>query len=529
MKKSQFAVLLGVFLLLLTLFTAADVDTEIDCADDLDCEDFVELGADLYCNADTSTCFQIEEDVDAAPPLQTTTISPPPAGTIEQRVAVLEASLTIVRNDLAAINIDTRDIGGTRADLNNLQRQVAQISNDITTISSEMSLLRTDLSPQVGQALAGFAVLQNNLNTTQMQLNEVEQGLAKERAFTTFLTYTFFILLAIAAMLGVAYYLLRSARNIDPEIVDYITKHIKQGKKYPDIKKELMKAGWGEEDISWAYKETMKQNYQSYVQRKSASSLSSASSSVSSSSSATPSFTSSKTETAAQSRTSPAIGKDKNKMISIAAVTIFLLIGLFFLLSGVVGKAVFVERFINTSSGELKDVVSCTPPQILTPDEDTCCTDANNNAVCDTTEREVELSSDACTDNLQCGSGKLCINGQCSVLDDIYHGSEICDKKCNYYALRVVTSDGETYNVKPKRGSYTAVGALEWKIMTAPEHCNGEQTVIPVAIIRKAPGKILSEEVITLHKGEASPTLTHPNLPDLSFSLKIENVNELCS
>lgn len=528
MEKSRFAVLLGAFVLFLVIFSAADVDTSWPCADNLTCEE--DLGPEFYCNPDTATCFQIEEAVDVAPVIETTTITPvasPTAGTIEQRIAVLEASLTIVRNDLAAINIDTRDIGTLRTDVNSLQRQIAQISNDISELSQEVGMLNTELSPQVNQALAGFAVLQDNLNATQTELNVVEQGLAKEKAFTKFLTYTFFILLAIAVMLGVAYYLLRSARNLDPEILGYITKKIKQGKKYPDIKKELLKAGWGEDDISWAYKETMKNNYETYLQQKSASS--SLSSPAFSSTPASPAAISPKTETAAIARASPVVVKDKSKIISIAAVTIFLLIGIFFLLSGVVGKAVFVERFINTSSGELRDVVSCTPPQILTPDQDACCTDVNNNTQCDVVEREVEFSTGTCADNLQCGSGKLCINGVCGALSEIYRGSEICDKKCNYYALQVVTSDGETYNLKPKRGSYTAAGALEWKIMEAPQHCNGEQTVIPVSIIRKAPGKVLSEEVISLHKGEASPTLTHPNLPNLSFSLKIESVNELCS
>lgn len=529
MEKSRFIVLLGIFLLSLVLFSAADIDTDWPCADDLGCNE--DLGEEFYCNLDTASCFQIEEPAVAAPAMGTpalSTIVAPAVGSIEQRVAVLEASLTTVRNDLAAINIDTRDIGAVRGDLNSLQRQVAQISNDIETLSQEIGALQDDLGPQVEQALTGFAALQDDLDLTQTELNVVEEGLAKEKAFTKFLTYTFFILLAIAVMLGVAYYLLRNSRTLDPEILEYITRYIKQGKKYPDIKRELVKAGWNEEEINWAYKETMKKNYQSYLQRKSASaplsSTARASPALVSPSSALPPAE----KAAAQTRT-PALGKDKNKMISIAAVSIFLLIGVFFLLSGVVGKAVFVERFINTSSGELRDVISCTPPQILTPDEDACCTDANNNAQCDTAEREMQLSEGACTDNLQCGSGQLCINGACSVLSEIYQGSEICDKQCNYYALQVVTSDGETYNTKPKRGSYTAAGALEWKIMEAPKHCNGEQTVIPVSIIRKAPGKILSEEIITLHKSEASPIITHPELPDFSFSLKIENVNELCS
>ncbi len=527
MEKSRFTVLSGVFFLFLVLFTAADVDTEITCEDDLTCEEeLADFGTEFYCNPDTATCFLVEEPADAAPAIGTTapsTTIAPAIGSVEQRVAILEASLTILRNDLAAINIDTRDIGTLRTDINRLQRQIAQISNDIETLSQEIGALQSELSPQVEQALTGFVALQDDLDLTQTELNVVEEGLAKEQAFTTFLTYTFFVLLAIAVALGVASYLLRNSRTLDPEILEYITKYIKQGKKYPDIKRELLKAGWNEEEINWAYKETMKKNYQSYLQRKSASS------SPSSSLSAAPAMISPKTEVTAFSRTSPALGKDKNKMISIAAFSIFLLIGTFFLLSGVVGKAVFVERFINQTSGEVIDVVSCTPPQILTPDKDACCTDANNNTQCDTAEREVQLSAGACTDNLQCGSDQLCINGACSVLSEIYQGSEICDKQCNYYALRVVTSDGETYNTKPKRGSYTAAGALEWKIMEAPEHCNGEQTVIPVNIIRKAPGKILSEEIVTLHKGEASKTLTHPDLPGLSFSFTIEEVNELCS
>ncbi|HLC71805.1 MAG TPA: hypothetical protein VJI32_07375 [Candidatus Nanoarchaeia archaeon] len=510
MEKNRFAVLLGVFILSLAFLSFADTDTGWPCADNLACEE--DLGTEYYCGQATGTCFFTEvsgnTSVSAPLPVVITTTTTP----VDQRIAVLEASLTTVRNDLAAINLDTRDIGTLRTDINGLQRQIAQISNDISQLSQEVTMLNTELSPQVNQALAGFAALQEDLNVTQTELNQVEQGLAKERAFTKFLTYTFFVLLAIAVALGVMYYLLRS-RTLDQEIVDFITKHIKRGTKYPEIKRELLKAGWSEDDISWAYKETMKQNYQSYLQRK----PSPASSSLTS-----------KTEIT-ESRSSPTVGMDKHKMISIVAVSIFLLIGIFFLLSGTVGKAVFVERFINSSSGEIIDVVSCTPPQILTPDKDACCTDTNNNTQCDTAERDVVLSVGACADNLQCGSGKLCINGACGSLQDLYHGSEICDKQCNYYALRVLTSDGETYNVKPKRGSYTAAGAVEWKIMEAPQHCNGEPTVIPVSIIRKVPGKILSEEVITLHEGEASATITHPALPDFSFSLKIENVNELCS
>ena len=520
MEKNRFLVLLGLFLLSLSIFSLADTDTGWPCLDDLACEE--DLGAEYYCAPESSTCFFVEESGTAVPLAGATAapaeITATPSSSIEQRVALLEASLTTVQNDIAALDLDTREVEVLRTEVNNLQRQVAQISNDVQDLVQEVGFLNTELSPQVDQALAGFAILQQDLTTAQADLNEVEQGLAKERAFTKFLTYTFFILLAVAIALGVAYYILRS-RALDPQTRDYITRQIQRGTKYPEISRELRKAGWTEEDIRQAYQETIKKNYQSYVEQKRASAGSAAP--------LTAAISKPAVEKAA-ARISSA-GADKTKMISIAAVTIFLLIGVFFLLSGTVGKAVFVQRFINQSSREISDVVSCTPPQILTPDKDACCTDANNNTLCDTSEREVALSEGACADNLQCGSGKLCLNGLCGTLSSIYQGSPICDKQCNYYALRISTSDGETYNVKPKRGSYTAAGALEWKIMEAPLHCNGEETVIPVAIIRKAPGKILSEEVITLQKGETSRTITHPALPDLSFSLKIESVNELCS
>ena len=62
-----------------------------------------------------------------------------------------------------------------------------------------------------------------------------------------------------------------------------------------------------------------------------------------------------------------------------------------------------------------------------------------------------------------------------------------------------------------------------------PDHCKGEQVVIPVEIIKKNPQRIISEEIILLHKGEQSPVLTHPDLKDVAFTLKVEDVKELCN
>ncbi len=525
MEKVHFYVLMGLFLVVFSLFSLADTNTGWPCTNTASCqEDLGEDGETYYCNTTLGSCFLVQEAAPLPPPPQrnVSNVSMVSSPAVEARVSTLEATITTVRNDVSLLNADVGTISSTvgviRSDITSIQRQVAQVSNDIGALSGDIAALRTELAPRIDQAISGFAVLQENLNTTQVELTVVEQSLAKERAFTKFLTYLFFALLVLAITLGVIYYVTRKPMEVNQQVLEYITRHVKKGEKFPSIRERLRKAGWADEDIGWAYKETVKRNYQNYLQQKSAPVAAERSTQTSA--------------TTAPKRTEAPIqlGSDKSKIISISIVSILLIIGVIFLLSGTVGKAIFLTKAVNTT-GEILYGITCTPPHILSPAGDTCCLDQNNNTRCDVDERQVQqiAQGERCTDNLQCGLGELCIDGNCGSLASLYLGSPICDQLCNYYAVEISTSDGETYNVAPRKGSYTAAGALEWRILQGPTHCKGEAPVVPINIIRKEPGKIMSEEIITLRRGQTSKPLTHPDLPQLSFTLTMDSIKELCS
>ncbi len=523
MEKIHFYVLIGLFLLVFSLFSQADTNTGWPCTTNQSCqEDLGEDGESYYCNTTLGACFLVRQAAPSPPPPRSVSnVSVVVSPALEARVGTLEATVTTTRNDVSLLNTDVgaiaSDVGVIRSDITSIQRQVAQVSNDISTLSQDIAALRTELAPRIDQAISGFAVLQDNLNSTQVELGVIEQSLAKERAFTKFLTYFFFTLLVLAIALGVIYYVTKKPMEMNQQIIEYITKYVKKGEKFPSIRERLRKAGWADEDITLAYKETVKQNYQRYLQQKS---------------------TPLKSERPALQSATPAqkapapiqLGSDKSKIISISIVSILLIIGVIFLLSGTVGQAIFLTKAVNTT-GEILYGISCTPPHILNPAGDACCLDQNNNTRCDLDERQVEqvAQGERCTDNLQCGLGELCIDGNCGSLASLYLGSPICDQLCNYYAVEISTSDGETYNVAPRKGSYTAAGALEWRILQGQTHCKGEAPVVPINIIRKEPGKILNEEIITLRRGQTSKTLTHPDLPQLSFTLTMDSVKELCS
>mgnify|MGYP001582331241 FL=1 len=133
-----------------------------------------------------------------------------------------------------------------------------------------------------------------------------------------------------------------------------------------------------------------------------------------------------------------------------------------------------------------------------------------------------------CDDNRECGYGLYCVANTCKSLSSLYAGEGDCSKLCSYYAIKILTSDGETYDLKPKQGSYTGAGALEWKTMQMPQHCKGEQPIVPINILTKNTGEVIGENVILLHEGQTSPVLTHPNISKITFTLTLADVFESC-
>jgi len=141
-------------------------------------------------------------------------------------------------------------------------------------------------------------------------------------------------------------------------------------------------------------------------------------------------------------------------------------------------------------------------------------------------EPEVDLS---CTHNENCTWGELCIEGTCQVLAELYPSTEECTTTCKFTKVEILTSDGETYNLPPGQGSYTAAGALDWEIVSAPVYCQGEKPTIPIKILKRNYGEIFSDDVILLEIGETSKVIKHPFVKRVAFTLTIEGIEEVCS
>jgi len=294
--------------------------------------------------------------------------------------------------------------------------------------------------------------------------------------------------------------------NLD--LNNYIRDQLRQGRRYLHIKQKLMESGWLKEEIDQAFREIL-----SYR---------------------TPQAKAYKRPRSNNFSLSP----NAKKALTTVAIAVFLVVGVFFFLSGNVGQAIFFEKLIggskNATSGEVTYTVQCTPPHTLNPDRSGCCLDNNGNGKCDFLEK-VEVVNvtktplqQECSDNSQCES-KQCVNGKCGFLAQIYSQPlEGCTKVCNFYTVDLLTSDKESYSVKAGEGSYTGAGALNWKVLNAPPHCLNEVVQIPIEITRISPGKPSRSQIVTLMKGESSGILTHPGVPNLYFTLVVTDAYEVC-
>lgn len=148
---------------------------------------------------------------------------------------------------------------------------------------------------------------------------------------------------------------------------------------------------------------------------------------------------------------------------------------------------------------------------------------STEDALEDTSDLPVNLS---CTLTADCESGKQCIDGQCGTIEALY--TTDCASTCNFEEVIISTSDGETYTLGKGQGSYTAAGALEWKLLSVPNYCTMEKVIVPLRIIAKNYGRVLGEHALTLREGETSPAITHPAIPDIEFTVTLNRVVESC-
>lgn len=448
---------------------------------------------------------------------------------LKNKITTLETTITSLQTEINSLKSKQ---GTSSTQISELNTKVNSHTQDLTKIKSDLSKVETGVKQEISSMATGLAGLQDDLNQTNTELVNVEEGLAKEQSFTKFISYTFFILLVIAIALGAIYYINRKTgginKKLDPKIVNYITNMIQKGHKFPQIKDHLQKSGWNESDIQWAYKETMKKNYQSYLKKK-----------------VQPTSNITNNNFNYSQPAQIKLGMDKHKIFAIIGISLFLILGIILILNASVGNAIFYQKLVggevDGNSGEVTYTIDCTPPHILNPNGDACCLDEfiittesetpTPNNICDYIERlqskvEENFEEDqTCSDNYECPSGQYCINSKCGLLEDIYQNKDgSCN--CNYEFLKMSTSDGDSYNLKAGKGSYTAAGAVEWKILEAPNHCPEEDGIVPVRIIRKDKGKIVNEEVITVNENGVSQPITHPTLPKINFELTVEELYE---
>ncbi len=344
----MYGVLLLVLLLVLLPLVLAGGDFEESCEgpDDSYCQEICnELGETCECDLDDDDqywCWYVEvaggntpapnttnttttQNVSSSRNVSNTTasINSSAIAKLEQRLAELEvlqddalsssAKITIIEQSLQQIN---PKIAQLTTDIQSLKSQLAQVTTDVQVEKTQRNTLAT-----------GQAGLQKNVQTVEKNLDGIKKDLEKEQSFTTFVKVIFFLLLFIAVGLGVAYFLLnkKNSSPVNGQIVSYITKHIKQGRKFPEIKVILMKAGWSEEDITRAYKDTMQQNYQNYLQGSSPSPA---------------------------SGRKPHLHTHKNKIVGITLVSVLVLSGLLFMLKGVsTGHAIFFQSVEDLDKG----------------------------------------------------------------------------------------------------------------------------------------------------------------------------------
>lgn len=144
-------------------------------------------------------------------------------------------------------------------------------------------------------------------------------------------------------------------------------------------------------------------------------------------------------------------------------------------------------------------------------------------------------AGDPCTINADCAEGTLCIDSSCNTIASLYNtANTACAKKCTVEMVDVTTSDGEKYSLARGQGSYTAAGALEWKVGSIPLYCPssssspGEKKLIPFHFIKKTTGKVLEEEVVTVEEGKTSTVITHPTVSRVKFTVRVDKVKEVC-
>lgn len=272
MKKIiSILIALVVIAVFIAVFALGDENLQMSCVSNTECQFYV--NGPVYCNLLTQTCF-LNSTVLATPP-------PENASNASTNISAASANATSV--DQTALNNLRQRVGDLEHQLTNLQQQINTISAKISQMDATLSTLNSnlqnvdsqqtqskeELKKDLASVSTGLAGLQTEVTQTKTELVRVQEDLNNKGIWITIITL---VLVAAAIALLIVYYLAMKRKTekvapgkLTPRIQSYITQQIRVGKKFSQIREELLKAGWSEKEVSWVYQETTKSNYQSFI------------------------------------------------------------------------------------------------------------------------------------------------------------------------------------------------------------------------------------------------------------------------
>lgn len=409
--RKNVVVLVLVLLSLLSIFSfngLADTNLQIPCQQQEQCLSYCELYQwDCSCSPQTNTCIRTSAGefssgtssgtASPSPSPSSSSTSPPvtstssPAAVSSSAKVQLVAPATVspatvppvisstdldaLRTQISAVNQKVQQeettLSQVKQELSTVQSAITSVQNNIFQLQAQQKALEQELRGQLRTVATGLAGLQQDVVSTQDEVTTLEASVEATPSLGTIIWYVLLVIGSLAFAGGVLYLTLK-ARNprstVSQEIIQYITRHIKAGKKFPHIRQQLVQAGWSAEEIQWAYEETTRHNY-----RKFATQQNTVSPETRSSSEMRPS-----SRNIGTSRQS----SDQSKVIAASVVALFLVLGLFFLIrTAVVGQAIHFqseEELTFASQDLLKRFVDKNTWYPLLPEGSTICLEVHD-------------------------------------------------------------------------------------------------------------------------------------------------------
>ena len=173
------------------------------------------------------------------------------------------AVLTTIQSEIKNLSFTTTNL---ESRLDSIESKLSKLNNDISSLDNkdELKALQTEIQ----EAMSNIAALRTNVETTQTDIESVQVGLESTTDNTEFTRILSIIAIIITLTLGISLYIFHHTERddeLDPEIVNYITGHIKQGNNHDKIKEHLLKAGWTSNQIEEAYNKVKTHNYHKYL------------------------------------------------------------------------------------------------------------------------------------------------------------------------------------------------------------------------------------------------------------------------